>query len=69
MKLKSWASIMSMAVSGIVAGEIERVGAMTIIYDGAAGTTPNSYTSNPSGDKLRKTEVCQGEKEKMSNSD
>ena len=47
MNLKSWASIVSMPVSGIVAGGIERVGAVTILYDGAAGTTPNSYTSTP----------------------
>ena len=48
MNLKSWASIVGIAVSGIVAGGIEPVGAVTItLYDGAAGTTPNSYTSTP----------------------
>lgn len=49
MKLKSWVSIVSIAVSGIVAGgSFERANAITTtLYDGTTGVTPNLYTLNP----------------------
>jgi hypothetical protein len=49
MKLRSWVSIVGIAVSGIVTGgSFDRVSAITTtLYDGTSGVTPDLYTSNP----------------------
>jgi hypothetical protein len=49
MKLKSWVSIVGIAVSGMVTGgSFDRVNAVTTtLYDGTSGVTPDLYTSNP----------------------
>jgi hypothetical protein len=48
MKLRSWVSIVGMAVSGIVAGgSLDRAAAVTtVIYDGTSGVLPNAQTPN-----------------------
>ena len=49
MKLRSWVSIVGIAVSGMIAGgSLDRVNAITTtLYDGSSGVTPDLYTSNP----------------------
>ena len=49
MKLKSWVSIVGIAVSGMIAGgSFDRANAITTtLYDGTAGVTPDLYTPNP----------------------